>query len=91
MFASTILKMTPFALSTPRYSWHLFVTYRDCAALLGFGVSRGIFPLMLAIGCVADAEVLAITFISRHPPIDVPSIVHAIRVRQRDAMRFQPA
>lgn len=51
-------------------------------ALLAFGV--GGWPILLAIvvGIVADVEGLAISVVLRKPRTDVPTILHAIRIRR---------
>jgi hypothetical protein len=38
---------------------------------------------MIAVGCLADLEVIAIMLVAPPPAVDVPSIFHAWRLRRR--------
>ena len=58
----------------------LFGTF---VAILGFGAAKGWMELMIAVGCLADLEVIAIMLIAPAPAVDVPTIVHAVRLRRR--------
>lgn len=51
-------------------------------ALLGFGQSGWLLSLAIVAGIVADLEGLAISFVLPEPRTDVPSIVHALRLRR---------
>ncbi len=53
--------------------------------LLGFGVSGIMVPIAIWLGIVADLEGLAISLALDAPRTDVPTIVHALRIRHADA------
>jgi CDP-diacylglycerol--glycerol-3-phosphate 3-phosphatidyltransferase len=62
--------------------WGLFL-FAAFVALLGFGQARGLMETTIAVGCLADLEVIAIMLVAPPPAIDVPSIFHAWRLRRR--------
>jgi CDP-diacylglycerol--glycerol-3-phosphate 3-phosphatidyltransferase len=62
--------------------WGLLL-FAAFVALLGFGWSRGIMEAMIVAGCLADLEVIAIILVTPPPAVDVPSILHAWRLRRR--------
>jgi CDP-diacylglycerol--glycerol-3-phosphate 3-phosphatidyltransferase len=55
-------------------------------AVLGFGAAAGWMDAMIAVGCLADLEVLAIMLVAPPPAVDVPTVLHAVR-RRRAAAR----
>jgi CDP-diacylglycerol--glycerol-3-phosphate 3-phosphatidyltransferase len=57
----------------------LFIAF---VGLLGFG-SGGLIAATIVIGCLADAEVIAILLVSREPPVDVPTLRRALDRRRR--------
>jgi CDP-diacylglycerol--glycerol-3-phosphate 3-phosphatidyltransferase len=61
--------------------WVLFL-FAASVALLGFGQSRGFMEAMIAVGCVADLEAIAILLVAPPPAVDIPSIFHAWRLRR---------
>jgi CDP-diacylglycerol--glycerol-3-phosphate 3-phosphatidyltransferase len=61
-------------------AWGLSL-FAALVALLGVGSAVPLVPLALALGIVADAEGLAMSFILPVWTHDVKSIVHAVRIR----------
>lgn len=61
------------------------------AAVLGFGAARGWMEAMIAVGCLADLEVIAIMLLAPPPAVDVPSVFHALRLRRARAAARPPS
>jgi phosphatidylglycerophosphate synthase len=59
--------------------WVLFL-FAASVALLGFGRSRGFMEAMIAVGCVAELEAIAILLVAPPPSVDIQSIFHAWRL-----------
>jgi CDP-diacylglycerol--glycerol-3-phosphate 3-phosphatidyltransferase len=60
-------------------------------ALLGFGSEGAAIGVAIALGIVADLEGLAISMVLREWRSDVPTIVHALRLRADRVRRLSPA
>jgi CDP-diacylglycerol--glycerol-3-phosphate 3-phosphatidyltransferase len=52
-------------------------------ALFAFGRSRGWMDAVIVWGIIADVEVIAILLVSKRPPVDVLTILHAWRGARR--------
>jgi CDP-diacylglycerol--glycerol-3-phosphate 3-phosphatidyltransferase len=52
-------------------------------AVLGFGAAAGWMEVMIAVGCLANLEVIAIMLVAPPPAVDVPTVLHAARLRRR--------
>ena len=52
-------------------------------AVPGFGKATGWMDVMIAVGCLADLEVIAIMLLAPPPAVDVPTVIHAARKRRR--------
>jgi CDP-diacylglycerol---glycerol-3-phosphate 3-phosphatidyltransferase len=52
-------------------------------AILGFGTATGWLDVAIAIGCVADLDVIAIMLLAPRGAVDVPTVVHALRLRRK--------
>lgn len=66
--------------------WGLFLAFSSCA-LLGWGIGGMLLKMALIIGIVSDFEGLAISMVLQRWAHDVPTIFHALRLREEATQR----
>jgi phosphatidylglycerophosphate synthase len=64
-------------------AWDLCL-FDTIVAILGLGTANGWLDVAIVVGCIPDVDVMVIMLLAPRGAVEVPTIVHAMRLRRRE-------